>query len=106
MRAVPGAMTKPTLGQHIAFTCLTAQEPSPAQTKVGEFEVSVLVDEQIVWLQVTVETGKNESVSVNLTFCWSVLTGEPHPYRASTPGPERPQQYNSSSTPRATIPDS
>lgn len=64
MRAVPSAMAKPTLGQHITFTCLTAQEPSPAQTKVGELEVSMLVDEQIVWLQVTVEAGKSESVSV------------------------------------------
>ena len=69
MGAVSGTVTKSTLGQHVALTRLTTQQTDPAQTKVREFEVSVLVDKQIIWLQVAIEAGKSESGCVNSASC-------------------------------------
>jgi hypothetical protein len=57
-------MAKSTLAQHIALTGLTAQQTDSAQTKVRELEVPVLVDEQVIWLQVTVDAGESESDSL------------------------------------------
>jgi len=51
-------MTESTLGEHITLTRLATQQTDSAQTKVREFEVSVLVDEQVIWLQVTVGRAK------------------------------------------------
>jgi hypothetical protein len=68
MGAVPGPVTKSTLRQHVALACLTTQQAGPAQTKVREFEVSMLVDKQVIWLQVTIEAGKSESGCVNFAF--------------------------------------
>ena len=99
-------MTKSTLGQYIALTRWTTQQTDSAQTKVREFKVPVLVDEQVIWLQVTISVGEGKSVFVDPAFCESRLTGEPHPVGASTPGRVRPLRCSSWSTPLATNPNS
>jgi len=32
---------------------LTPQETNPTQTEIGEFEVAMLVDEEVIWFEIT-----------------------------------------------------
>ena len=34
-------------------TSLTTEETNPTETKVGQLEMTVLVDEQIIWFKIT-----------------------------------------------------
>jgi hypothetical protein len=68
MRAVPGPMAKSTLGQHISLARLTAEQTDSTQTKVRELEMSMLVNKKVIWLQITTNTGGNESGRAGFAF--------------------------------------
>ena len=55
MRAVTGAGSTATpLQRHeLSFTSLTPKETNPTQTEIGEFEVTMLVDEKVIGFQIT-----------------------------------------------------
>lgn len=35
------------------FACLTTEQSNAAEAKVGELEMAVLINEEIVWLEIT-----------------------------------------------------
>ena len=68
MRAVASPMTKSTLGQDIALASLTTQKTDSAQTKVRELEMSMLVNKQVIWLQITINAGESESQRIGFAL--------------------------------------
>lgn len=65
MRAVSSPGTKSTLGQKITLTRLAPQQTGPAQPKVRELEMPMLVNKQVIWFQITVNARESEPERVD-----------------------------------------
>jgi hypothetical protein len=97
-RTRPRAHPRRGPGQRLRIAGLAAQETDPAQPEIGELEVPVLVDEQVVRLQIT-ERGKSGTTAASSKNRENILTDERCRADAATPARARPPRRSSSPTP-------
>lgn len=85
---------------HGAFTCLTAKETNPAQTEISQLQVTMLVNQKVIRLQVTAVITVRARPPNRLVE----HTGEQHRAGGDTRGPAQLQQCIALSTLLGVIP--